>query len=85
MSAYGPFQRGAFPVGVRSFEWTDEARERSLPVEVWYPAHESHRGQDLDPEHQDRFRPLPMVPEATQAAVRDATPGASSLPLPARR
>jgi len=72
MTSYDPFARGPHPVGVRSHTWTDESRDRALPVEVWYPATDAHRGQDLDSEHQDRFRTMPMAPEGQQAAVRDA-------------
>ena len=70
--SYDPFGRGPHPVGVRSLECKDEARERTLPLEVWYPATSAHRGQDLDPEHQDSFQTLPMAPPSRQAAVRDA-------------
>ena len=72
MTSYDPFARGPHPVGVRTHDWTDEARERTLPVEFWYPAADAHRGEDLDPERQDRFRAMPMAPETSQAAVRDA-------------
>ena len=44
--AYEPFERGSFPVGVRTFNWNDEARGRPLTVEVWYPATDAHRGQE---------------------------------------
>ncbi len=81
MSGYDPFARGALPVGVRSFEFTDAKRDRTLPVEFWYPAADAHRGQDLDPETQDRFKPMGMAPETTQAAVRDAAARAGRLPL----
>lgn len=81
MTAYDPFARGPHPVGVRSHTWTDESRDRALPVEVWYPATDSHRGKDLDPEHQDRFRAMPMAPEAKQAAVRDAEPQGETIAL----
>jgi len=36
--AYDPFVRGRFPVGVRTIEAHDTARERVFPCEVWYPA-----------------------------------------------
>ena len=45
MSVYDPFLRGDDPVGVRTFEVTDASRERTLPVEFWYPAADAHRGQ----------------------------------------
>ena len=37
------FSEGPFPVGNVRFALRDEGRERSLPVEVWYPADESAR------------------------------------------
>jgi predicted dienelactone hydrolase len=79
--SYDPFSRGAFPVGVRALEWTDLARARTLPVELWYPATEEWRGRDLDPEHQDRYQVLPIGPAVTQAAVRDAEPRPGRYPL----
>jgi dienelactone hydrolase len=81
MSVYDPFLRGDDPVGVRTFEVTDASRERTLPVEFWYPAADAHRGQDLDPETQDRFQPMPIAPETSQAAVRDAAPRDGCFPL----
>ncbi|MAI78576.1 MAG: hypothetical protein CL917_06535 [Deltaproteobacteria bacterium] len=72
MSAYDPFQRGPYPAGVRTVEWTDPKRGRTLPVEIWYPAHETHRDEDLDEARCDRFKPTPMAPEVSQSAARDA-------------
>ena len=80
MSDYDPFARGPLPVGVRNFAWTDAARDRTLPVEVWYPATEAHRGQDLDAATQDRFTTIPGFPEAVQQAVRDAAVEAGARP-----
>ena len=57
---YDPFARGPLPVGVRSFEVTDPSRERTLPVEFWYPASDAHAGQDLDEATQDKYQPMPM-------------------------
>ena len=84
MSSYDPFARGTHPVGVRSETWTDAARDRMLPVEIWYPADAQHTGADLDPATQDAYPAIwltgdmdpanpPLIP---QAAVRDATPAA---------
>ena len=81
MTSYDPFARGPHPVGVRSHTWTDSTRDRALPVEVWYPATDAHRGQDLDPEQQDRFKAMPMAPETQQAAVRDAAARGDTFPL----
>lgn len=78
-----PPQRGNAPVGVRTLELRDDTRDgRTLPVEVWYPADESHRGQDLDASHRDRFTVVPGLPEVAQHAVRDARPaGGGPFPL----
>jgi dienelactone hydrolase len=81
MSVYDPFERGDYPAGVRTFEVTDASRERTLPVEFWYPATDAHRGQDLDPETQDRYQPMAVAPETSQAAVRDAAPRDGRFPL----
>jgi len=44
MSAYDPFVRGPFPVGVRTAQVEHGARR--LPVEVWYPATDEYAGLD---------------------------------------
>ncbi|MGW7018103.1 alpha/beta hydrolase family protein [Streptomyces decoyicus] len=88
--AYDPFARGAHPVGVLSDEWTDTERQRTLPVEIWYPAHERHRGHDLDPARWDTFSPgwaaegqVGPADVVHQAAVRDAdwADGSAERPL----
>src|SRR5262245_20184061 len=62
--AYDPFARGAAPVGVRTIEVRDESRDgRTLPVELWYPATEKYRGQDLDDATRDHFIVVPSAPE----------------------
>jgi dienelactone hydrolase len=81
MSHYDPFQRGDHPVGVQTFEVIDASRDRTLPVEFWYPASDAHRGQDLDPASQDRYQPMAIAPETSQAAVRDAAPRDGRVPL----
>jgi len=73
---YDPFPRGPHPVGVVSLESRDEVRQRTLPLEVWYPAAVAHRGQDLEPETQARYRPMPAAAPLPQAAVADAAPAA---------
>lgn len=80
-SNYDPFQRGPLPVGVQTFEIHDASRERTLPIEFWYPTGDDHRGQDLDPDTQDSYQPMPGAPEARQAAVRDAQPRDGEFPL----
>lgn len=78
---YDPFARGPLPVGVRTVELTDASRGRTLPLEVWYPADEPHAGADLAEATKDRYRVLPIAPEVTQDAVRDAAPGPGRHPL----
>jgi predicted dienelactone hydrolase len=72
--AYDPFARGRHPVGVRTVELRDDARDRRVPLEVWYPAAENHRGADLDEQANDSFQVMPALPPARQLAVRDAVP-----------
>jgi len=80
--AYDPFSRGPFPVGVRTESWTDAARDgRLLPVEIWYPASEEFRGQDLADATRDRYELVPGFPPGSQTAVRDAAPRTGSFPL----
>lgn len=45
-SAYDPFARGRFPVGVRTIEAPDGARGRQFPCEIWYPAATQKTGED---------------------------------------
>ena len=81
MSEYNPFERGPSPVGVCSAEWYDADRDRNLPVEIWYPASDAHRGEDLEESNWDRYKPMPLAPEVTQQALRDAArePGTRAL------
>ncbi|MBK7974806.1 MAG: dienelactone hydrolase family protein [Deltaproteobacteria bacterium] len=83
-SSFDPIARGRHPVGVRASTVVDVRRDgRTLPVEVWYPAHEAHRGEDLDRSTMDLVRiPIPGGATTRQAAVRDARPaGLDALPL----
>ncbi len=77
--AYDPFARGRFPVGVR----TTEARrdDRTLPIEIWYPAADAHVGQDTVDPTRDRYELFPGLAPVTQDAVRDAAPRAGTFPL----
>ncbi len=78
---YDPSARGAFPVGVRSFE--TERDGRRVPIEVWYPATGAHAGADLDPARQDAYTLIPGTPATTpQPAVRDAEPMSSDVASP---
>jgi predicted dienelactone hydrolase len=80
--SYDPFSRGPSPVGVRTITLTDGARDgRLLPLEVWYPATDAHRGADLNAATQDTYDVLPGFPPVTQDAVRDAAPRPGTYPL----
>jgi predicted dienelactone hydrolase len=80
--AYDAFVRGVSPVGVRSDQLIDRQRaNRSLPLEVWYPASSRYAGQDLDTNSQDVVTVLPAAPPLRQAAVRDAAVRDGSYPL----
>lgn len=74
MKEYDPFSRGPHPVGVRTFDLEVVEGERTVPIEVWYPATADHAGQDLDPATQDTFALMAGIEGMTQQAVRDATP-----------
>ncbi len=81
-TAYDPFARGPHPVGVRTLDVPDPARDGTIRVEVWYPAAATVRGADLDRRRQDRYRIFGVAPRRRQAAVRDAPPAdAIGLPL----
>jgi dienelactone hydrolase len=78
---YDPFVRGQYPVGVRSQHFRDSDHgERELPVELWYPAHARHAGQDLASQTQDRYSVF-GAHQVTQEAVRDAEPSPGAFPL----
>ncbi|MET0284679.1 MAG: hypothetical protein ABW352_09425 [Polyangiales bacterium] len=78
---YDPFARGQHPVGVRSLVFRDaDHGDRELPLEIWYPAHARHVGQDLASQSQDRFSVF-GAHQVTQAAVRDADPSPGAFPL----
>ncbi len=79
--AYDPFVRGRFPVGVRTFEARDTARNRLFPCEIWYPATAQHAGQDLAPDTRDVFT-VPLRNESrSQLAVRNAAAEPGTWPL----
>jgi predicted dienelactone hydrolase len=78
---YNPFNRGAFPVGVRTVEFHDRNAVRTL-MEIWYPASLCYRGQDLNNATRDRFQISPNWPAARQNAIRDAASARNgNLPL----
>ncbi len=78
---YDPFARGPFPVGVRTIQIRDAARNRLFPCEIWYPTTPSHSGQDLTPATQDSFSAPASDAPLHQSAVRDATPQPGTYPL----
>jgi len=86
---YDPSRRGPHPVGVKTEAWRDKARERSLEVEIWYPASASFQGKDLDPSSQDVFPGIWPDPAGDgdglapvrQKAVRDAEAAGEPAPL----
>ena len=70
-----PSALGPWAIGVVTVELTDAARDRTLPVEIWYPA-------DLDagagaPNRYD----LGSIGEVETLAQRDAAPAAGPFPL----
>src|ERR1700687_4858159 len=65
MNDYDPFVRGPQPVGVRTIQALDTARDRLFPCEVWYPAAAQHAAQAAPP----------------QLAARDAAKQPGSYPL----
>ncbi|MFN2493224.1 MAG: alpha/beta hydrolase family protein [Pyrinomonadaceae bacterium] len=79
-ASYDPFARGPFPVGVRTIQARDEARGRTYPCEIWYPATSNHAGQDLA-STQDSF--AFQIPDTNrkQMAIRDAAAEAGTYPL----
>lgn len=81
MTSYDPFARGSHPVGVRSVDATDTKRSRYLPIEVWYPADPSLKGQDTDEATMDSYDLLPGFPPARQAAVRGANAAPGRYPI----
>lgn len=77
---YDPFLRGRFPVGVRTLELRDAARQRHFGIEIWYPAADRHAGRDLDPATQDAFG-IASGELRKQSAVRDAEAERGTYPL----
>ena len=78
---YDPFTRGSFPVGVRTIEALDAARDRQFPCEVWYPAAAQHAGEDLAPDTQDSYTVPLCDTRRVQAAVRNALALTGTYPL----
>jgi predicted dienelactone hydrolase len=78
---YDPFIRGRFPVGVRTIQPLDAARNRRFPCEVWYPAAGQHAGQDIAAGTQDFFTLPSGGASRSQMAVRDALSQPGAYPL----
>ena len=80
---YDPFARGPFPVGVRTVELIDAARDdRVLTTEVWYPASPADEGRDVAKDTRDSYQLLPGFPANWQLAVRDAVASREGAPYP---
>jgi predicted dienelactone hydrolase len=80
MPGYDPFVRGPFPVGVRTIQSLDKARNRSFPCEIWYPAGPQYQGQDFAPETQDVFTVPPGDTPRRQTAGRNTAARAGTYP-----
>ncbi|MEW6735284.1 MAG: hypothetical protein AB1489_28590 [Acidobacteriota bacterium] len=78
---YDPFARGQFPVGVRTIEAFDTARDRLFPCEIWYPATVQHTGQDTTSDTQDFFTIPSYNITRSQMAVRNAAVQPGTYPL----
>ncbi|HMF56674.1 MAG TPA: hypothetical protein VK619_10045, partial [Pyrinomonadaceae bacterium] len=78
---YDPFVRGRFPVGVRTHQALDTARNRLFPCEVWYPAAAQHAGEDISPDTQDFFTTQSADTPRSQMAVRNAAARIGTYPL----
>jgi dienelactone hydrolase len=79
-----PFSRGAYPVGVRTLRWTDSSRDRTLPIELYYPATDASLGRDRDPRTQDEFQPpggFTGEARRKQSAVRDVEERSGTHPI----
>jgi dienelactone hydrolase len=78
---YDPFVRGGFPVGVRTLQALDPARNRVFLCEIWYPAAAQHAGQDMALETQDLFTVPSSDAPRSQMAVRHAAAQPGTYPL----
>ena len=78
---YDPFKRGRFSVGVRTLDLHDRKRRLRTHAELWYPAGESHFGQDYAAQTLDVYTLDETGETRTQEAVRDAdaAPGNHAL------
>ena len=81
MNGYSPFERGPHPVGTRQFSWSDQSRNCTMPVDIWYPAASAHDGEDFDPEKMSSFDFLFGPGKNTQNAVMNARARSGTFPL----
>lgn len=77
---YNPFERGEYPVGVRTIELEGESDgDYTFTTEIWYPAAAEYLNLIETPI--DRFKIADGLPEGAQEAVRDALPADGRRPL----
>mgnify|MGYP001278117318 FL=1 len=81
MNGYSPFERGPHPVGTRQFSWSDQSRNCTMPVDIWYPAASAHDGEDFDPEKMSSFELIPGLGKSAQNAVLNAKARSGTFPL----
>jgi predicted dienelactone hydrolase len=74
------FVRGPLPVGVRTIQAHDAARNRLFPCEIWYPATSQFAGGDVASETMDIFT-IASKETRRQNAVRDAAAQPDGHPL----
>src|SRR5947209_4802652 len=48
-NTYDPFAAGQFTAGMRAGEAIDRARNRTFPIDIWYPTRFFREGRDLTP------------------------------------
>ena len=70
---YDPSARGAFGVGVRTFEIEDRERQRRFPCEAWYPAAASGVGEVRDAPGAAGDHPLVLFSHASGFHRRQST------------
>lgn len=78
------FSRGPYPVGVKTVRWVDSTRNRTLPVEIYYPATSAYAGKDLNPATQDQYSvdgDFTGAASKKQSAIRDAEAVREEFPV----
>jgi predicted dienelactone hydrolase len=79
-AASDPGAPGPFAVGVRTVEVTDQGRERSFSVDVWYPV-DPQNVDGSDNAYDIEMPLLGTVSSIESPARRNATPAAGARPL----